>query len=240
VPAPPFSLPRPKRPSFARPRPRLTPRACPSAPGSPLPLVSLFRWQPKPAHQTLVPPMSSQARSPPTTARPVSSPLTRSPARLAPCTPAHCARAVPSPPPPPRLPEPSRRRLRHHHHHGELVGACRPSSLTPPRAPIKRTAQAPPSPHQPRLPPPPLPPSPIEPAPPHPSSGMWARATVPSLRCPHAVSPTGGSSGPPAHTATRAPAPDQAEIPPGPVNLESLFFFLFPFLFPIFTNIIIC
>jgi hypothetical protein len=43
--------------------------------------------------------MSSPARSLPTTARSVSSPLTRSPARLAPCAPAHCARAVPSPPP---------------------------------------------------------------------------------------------------------------------------------------------
>jgi hypothetical protein len=58
-----------------------------------------------------------------------------------------------------------------------------------------------------------------------PSYGMWARATVPSPR----RLPAGGPSGPPAHAATRAPAPDQAEIPPGPVNLEFLFFFLFPF-----------
>jgi hypothetical protein len=39
--------------------------------------------------------------------------------------------------------------------------------------------------------------------------------------------------------AARRP-PDQAEIPPSPVNLEFLFFFLFPLLFPISTYIFIC
>jgi hypothetical protein len=108
--------------------------------------------------------MPSPARSLPTTACPVSSPLTRAPAS------ATSPLTVPAPaphPPPPRLPEPSRRRLRHHRHHSELVGACRPSSLPPPRAPIKGTVRAPPSPHQPRLPPLSFP-SPIEPAPPRP------------------------------------------------------------------------
>jgi hypothetical protein len=65
--------------------------------------------------------MTSPARSPPTTARPVSSPLTRSPAWLAPCAPAHCARAVPSPPP--ACPSRHVACLRHHHRHGELVGS---------------------------------------------------------------------------------------------------------------------
>jgi hypothetical protein len=133
---------------------RLTPRPHLSA----TPPLSLSRRSSAgslgPPVRPLVPPMTSPARSPPTTARPVSSPLTRSPTRLAPCAPAHCARAVPSPPCLSSCPVAS---LRHHHHHGELVGARHPSSLPPPRALIKRTARAPPSPHQPRLPPPPLP-----------------------------------------------------------------------------------
>jgi hypothetical protein len=64
----------------------------------------------------------------------------------------------PSRPFTPRLPSRPVASLRHHHRHGKLVGARHPSSLPPPQAPIKRTARAPPPPHQPRLPPPPLPP----------------------------------------------------------------------------------
>jgi hypothetical protein len=84
--------------------------------------------------------MTSPARSPPTTICPVSSPLTCSPARLAPCAPAHCARAVPSPPACPNSPVAS---LRHHHRHGELVGACHPSSLPPSPGAFKKDRPSP-------------------------------------------------------------------------------------------------
>jgi hypothetical protein len=64
----------------------------------------------------------------------------RSPARLAPCASAHCARAVPSPPACPSRPVAI---LRHHHRHGELAGARHPSSIPPPRPPIKGPSRAP-------------------------------------------------------------------------------------------------
>jgi hypothetical protein len=80
------------------------------------------------------------ARSPPTTVRPIPSPLTRSPARLAPCAPAQCARAIASPPACPSRPVAI---LCHHHRHGELTGARHSSSLPPPRPPIKGPPRAP-------------------------------------------------------------------------------------------------
>jgi hypothetical protein len=75
--------------------------------------------------------MPSPARSPPTTARPVSSALTRAPASTT------SPPLYPSRPLTPRLPEPSHRRLRHHRHHGKLVGVVVPPPFPPPRAPIK-------------------------------------------------------------------------------------------------------
>ena len=102
------------------PAPRLTARPHPSA----APSLSLSRRSsadsPGPLVSSLVPPMPSPARSPPTTARPVSSPLTCAPAS------ATSPPLYPSRPLTPRLPEPSRCRLLHHCHHGRLVGARRP------------------------------------------------------------------------------------------------------------------
>jgi hypothetical protein len=131
APAPPLSLLRPTQSSTARPRmrPRPTPWAHPSVTGSPLPLASLFHWQPGPARQTPRPAhvftgaFATDHRPPRLLAI---NALTSSVGAM---RPAHYARAVPSPP---RLPEPSRRRLRHHHPHGELIGVCRPSSRPPP------------------------------------------------------------------------------------------------------------
>jgi hypothetical protein len=117
--------------------------------------MSLSRWQPGPARQTsrlahVFTGAFAADHCPPRLL--AINALTSSVGAMRPCS------LCPSHPfTPPRLPEPSHCRLRHHHHHGELVDACRPSSLPPPRAPIKGIARAPPSPHQPRLPPPPSP-----------------------------------------------------------------------------------
>jgi hypothetical protein len=137
-----------------RPRPRLTARPHLSA----APPLSLSRRSPTgspgPLVRSLVPPMPSPMRSPPTTARPVSSPLTHAPAS------ATSPLTVPEPsphPPPPACPS-------------HLVAVCAITAIMasspalssllpfpPPRAPIKGTARAPASPHQPRLLPPLLP-----------------------------------------------------------------------------------
>jgi hypothetical protein len=144
APAPLF-LPRgPSGPSPARPRSPLSLPARPhpsaalplalsrsiSLPDKRVPLVSAF----------LAPMTGIATRSPPATARPVASPLSRSPARFG---------AL-------RLPEPSRRpvypshpvatTVRHHPRRGKLVGARHLSPPSSPRAPIKRTARAPPFP----------------------------------------------------------------------------------------------
>jgi hypothetical protein len=135
-----------------RPRSRLTTQPHPAA----TPPLSLSRRSPAgspgPLVRSLVPPMPSPARSPPTTARPVSSPLTRAPAS------ATSPLTVPEPSPhPPACPS-----------HPVVVCAITAimasssalSSLLPsppPRTPIKGTARALPSPHQPRLLPPLLP-----------------------------------------------------------------------------------
>jgi hypothetical protein len=60
-------------------------------------------------------------------------------------------------------------------------------------------------------------------------------------RRPHAVSPTDGPSGPPAHAAAHARARLGQKLPP-PAQLaeKPLFFFLSHFLFPIFLYIFIC
>jgi neural Wiskott-Aldrich syndrome protein len=167
-PPPPLSLPRPKQPSIARPRPRLTPRPHPSAAlpsraplkltGRPhpsaAPPLSLSRRSSAgslgPPVRPLVPPMTSPASSPPTTVRLVSSPLTRSPSRLAPCAPAHRARTVPSPPPARAVPSPVCAITTIMASSSALAP---PPPVPPPQAHIKRTARAPPFPHQPRLPP---------------------------------------------------------------------------------------
>jgi hypothetical protein len=59
-----------------------------------------FTGSPGPLVRPLVPPMYSPTRSPPTTARPISLPLTCLPARLAPCTPLTMPEPSLHPPPP--------------------------------------------------------------------------------------------------------------------------------------------
>jgi hypothetical protein len=64
---------------------------------------------------------------------------------------------------------------------------------------------------------------------------MWARATAPSPRYSHAVSPTSEPSGLPAHVAARALALGWAKnSPPAQLAEKPFLFFLFPFPFPIF------
>jgi hypothetical protein len=127
----------PSSPATPAPTPRLTARPHQSA----APPLSLSRRSSAgssgPLVRSLVQPMPSPVRSPPTTACPVSLPLTRAPA-LATSPPLY-----PSRPLTPRLPEPSCHRLLHHRHHGELVGARRPPVLPPPRPPIKGPPRAP-------------------------------------------------------------------------------------------------
>jgi hypothetical protein len=102
----------PSSPATPAPAPRLTARPHRSA----APPLSLSRRYPAGSPgllvRSLVPPMPSPARSPPTTARPVSSPLTRAPASTT------SLPLYPSRPLTPRLPEPSRRCLLHHLQHG--------------------------------------------------------------------------------------------------------------------------
>jgi hypothetical protein len=104
--------------SLSRPPSRA--RALPSL-AAHLPRGALPHWHPGPTRQPALPSLATASltdipappvspfspspvtrppvRSPPATVRPISSPLTHSLARLAPCAPAHCVRAVPSPPP---------------------------------------------------------------------------------------------------------------------------------------------
>jgi hypothetical protein len=57
-----------------------------------------------------------------------------------------------------------------------------------------------------------------------------SRGPAPTVSAASTPAPRGLSG--PNWPQRRAPAPDQAGIPPDPVNLEFLFFFLFPFFFP--------
>jgi hypothetical protein len=102
------------------PAPRLTTRPHRSA----APPLSLSRRSPTgipgPPVRTIVPPMPSPARSPPTASCPVASPLTLAPAS------ATTPPLYPSHPLTPRLPKPSRRRLLHPRHHGKPIGARSP------------------------------------------------------------------------------------------------------------------
>jgi hypothetical protein len=75
---------------------------------------------------------------------------------------------------------------------------------------------------------------PPTPLPPHPSDA-WAQPTAFA----RAVPPFLGPAGPPARGRTRVPALGWAEIPLTQLAEKTLFFFLFPFLFPIFTYLCI-
>jgi hypothetical protein len=150
---------RPNSPPYASP---------PSGPRGPFPQRDRPRWRraPSPAaspappdshshprslslksglvNAFLAPVTGLATRSPPATARPVASPLSRSPARFG---------AL-------RLPELSRRpvcsshpiatTVHHHPRRVKLVGARHLSPPSPPRAPIKGPPKLPPSPHRPR------------------------------------------------------------------------------------------
>jgi hypothetical protein len=119
------------------PAPRLTARPHRSA----APSLSLSRRSPAgslgPLVKTIVPPMPSPARSPPTTTRPVASPLTLASASAT-SPPLYLSRPLT-----PRLPELSRRRLLHHCHHGGLVGARRPLPSFPLPTAYKRVRPSP-------------------------------------------------------------------------------------------------
>jgi hypothetical protein len=151
APASPPLLPRPKQPSNTCAHAALDSLTPPVSGSSPLRLAPLSRWQPGPACQiprpahAFIGAFAADHRPPRLLAINARTGLIYLPATIPVSSPHPSpARAIPSsfaPSPPAWL---ARRR-------------CRPSSLPPSRAPIKRTARAPLSPHQPQPPPPLLP-----------------------------------------------------------------------------------
>jgi hypothetical protein len=151
--APAFPPSRPKRP-IARASALPSPLPLPARPHPSAALTlalsrSLYLWQAGPACQHL--PRARDWASDEITVgrhRPVVSPFTRSPARLAPCISVPLRQSSH-----PVTPCPSRpvvATVRHHPHRGKLAGAHHLSPPFPPRVLIKGPPELPLSPHQPR------------------------------------------------------------------------------------------
>jgi len=122
-----------------RPKPRATPAAdSPTPPVSapPLSLARTSHWQPTPLVSSISLAHASPARSPPSAARPVASPL-----KLAP-TSATDPPLCPSRPLILSLPESSRRRLLHARHHGSSSELAVPSIPLPLPGAYKRDSRA--------------------------------------------------------------------------------------------------